>query len=280
MLCAVTVVSAEDAAPATDTDAARAAEDAPATAEADPAPSRAIDHWDPHPRGFAYIGAFFVTNINTQLSVFSQNGPIGTRVDFATDLGVRNSLTVPRVHFNWRFGKRHILGFNWYELARDGTNTLQRDIRIFNSQIGPNIDVASFYETDIYKVGYTYFFHNDRKVSLGVGGGLFVAGLKAGIRADSTIVEVDEDGSFTAPLPVVGGRLVYRVNRRMNVLVSADWFFLKYDEYAGVLSDFQFYVTHRTWRHVGFAAGVNLQALNVEVDDTLQNSCCFALARA
>ena len=74
--------------------------------------------------------------------------------------------------------------------------------------------------------------------------------------------------SVTAPLPVTGFRLTYKITRKWGVLASTDWFLLNYnDEYKGILSDTQIYAAHRTFKHVGFAGGINFQTFDVEWDD-------------
>jgi hypothetical protein len=72
----------------------------------------------------------------------------------------------------------------------------------------------------------------------------------------------------TAPLPVFGFRLTYKITKKLGILASSDWFALSYsDKYRGILSDTQIYAAHRTFKHVGFAGGLNIQAFNFEFDD-------------
>ena len=64
-----------------------------------------------------------------------------------------------------------------------------------------------------------------------------------------------------------GFRLAYRATRKFNVIAAVDYFFLDYDKYAGSLVDAQVFFEHRTFKHVGFGAGLNSFSLDVEVDD-------------
>jgi hypothetical protein len=43
------------------------------------------------------------------VAVGSQQFPIGTRIDVSSDLGLKDSTTVPRIHLAYRFSKRHRL---------------------------------------------------------------------------------------------------------------------------------------------------------------------------
>lgn len=227
------------------------------------------DPYAKHPlgRGFGYIGGFFVTNIETQLSVFSQNNPLGGRVNFGDDLGLTDSLSVPRVTVGWRFGKNHLLSFGWYNLEREASTTLSRKLKIFDEEYTIGTTVDSFFRTEVYKLGYTWMFHQDRKVSLGLGAGLYVSDLAAGLSVAGSFAENQGNGDLTAPLPVLGGRLTYRVTPRLSVMATADWFFVSYDKYKGLLSDVIIFANHRTFKHVGFGAGLNLQSLGVDIDD-------------
>ena len=83
----------------------------------------------------------------------------------------------------------------------------------------------------------------------------------------TVLVENEGGGDFTAPLPVVGGRLTYRVTPRLSVMATADFFFVSYDKYKGLLADVVIFASHRTFKHVGFGAGLDLQSLGVDIDD-------------
>lgn len=228
----------------------------------------------PFARGFGYIGAFFVTQTSTELRLFSPDVPLGTRLNFEEDLRLRDSFTVPRMTLGWRFGKRHVLTGGYYDLSRDGVRQLERTIELpddMDLQVG--VEVATTFTTRVSKVQYTYLFHRDEKVSLGIGAGLFVARLGAELSITGNVGAMQEratafDESVTAPLPVFGFRLTYKITRKWGVLATSDWFLVNYSsDYKGILSDTQIYAAHRTFKHVGFAGGINIQTFDVEFDD-------------
>lgn len=216
--------------------------------------------------GFAYLGAFFVTNISSHLSLFHQDLPIGGRIDLSQDLGLVDSVTSPRATIGWHFRRRHVLSFGYYDLSRDGGRTLFDGIEL-PEPIPGGARIESFVETKLYRLSYTWLFYNDSKVKLGVGGGLFVAGLGAGLKTEETPVTRFVEESVTAPLPVLGARLGYRITPKLEFLANWDWFFVDYKKYRGVISDLQFFVNHDTFKHVGFGAGLNYHTLKLEVDD-------------
>ena len=228
----------------------------------------------PFARGFGYVGIFWVTQSSTEIKLFSTDLPLGARLDVEKDLGVRDSFTVPRMTLGWRFGKRHILTGGYYDLSRDGIERLERTIELPGGVEFPvEVEVATTFTTRLGKLQYTYLFHRDEKVTLGIGAGLFVTRLGVGLSIDGNVGSQQQttavfDESVTAPLPVLGFRLTYRITRKLGVLASSDWFILNYnDQYTGVLNDTQIYAAHRTFKHVGFAGGLNIQTFNLELED-------------
>jgi hypothetical protein len=71
----------------------------------------------------------------------------------------------------------------------------------------------------------------------------------------------------TAPLPVIGGSLAYGLTPKLNLLTHVDWLMVNYEEYKGGLLDLQVFANHQTFKHVGFGAGINVQAISLDVDD-------------
>ena len=228
----------------------------------------------PFSRGFGYVGAFWVTQPSTEVRLFSTDLPLGARLDLETDLGVRDSFTVPRMTLVWRFGERHVLTGGYYDLSRDGVKRLERTIELPGDIEFPvGVEVATDFKIRVSKLQYTYLFHRDEKVTLGIGAGLFAARLGADLSITGNVGPMQQtatafDESITAPLPVFGFRLAYRITRKWGVLASSDWFLLSYnDRYEGILSDNQIFAAHRTFKHVGFAGGLNIQTLDVELED-------------
>ena len=231
------------------------------------------DDSGPFARGFGYLGAFFVTQTRTELNLFSNDLPLGARLNLEEDMGLRDSFAVPRVTLGWRFGERHILSGNYYDLSREVVRRTERTIELPGGIEYPvNTELRGKFTTRVTKLQYTYLFHRDEKVSLGIGGGFYVGRLGLDLSVTDSLAPTpgleDFDETITAPLPVFGFRLTYKITRKLGFLASTDWFLLNYnDKYKGVLSDTQLYAAHRTFKHVGFAGGLNIQTFNVEFED-------------
>jgi hypothetical protein len=237
----------------------------PAIAEEDQAKKR-------YRGGQIRAGVFWVQNIDTKLMVTPADIPIGVRIATSKDLGLAESNTVPRLMLSYRFSRRHRLDFGWYGLNRDGVKSLGRDIEFKDTTYQIGTEVESYVKTDLYKLAYTWIFHEDEKVTLGASAGLHTTSFDIGIAARGEIVPLNEEETLTAPLPVVGGRLVYRITPRLSALVAVDWFFINYDAYQGSMADFFTIFEHRATKHFGVGGGINLFNLSVIVEDSEINA--------
>jgi hypothetical protein len=169
---------------------------------------------------------------------------------------------------SYRFSRRHRIDFGYYAFRRDGITRLLEWLEFKDGFYPPGTEVESFLNTDIYKLAYTWVFHDDGKVMLGLSGGLFVTRFDIGLSADGPVVYRDEAERLTAPLPVLGGRIGYNVGRKLRLLAAGDWFFIDYGAYRGQLTDAFLLVEHRTFKHVGFGGGLNAFSLTVDIDDS------------
>lgn len=217
--------------------------------------------------GNVRLGWFIITNIQTQLRVDSQRFPIGTSIDLSQDLGLKDASSQPRAVLSYRFSRRHRFDAGFYRINRSGTRVLDRTIEIGDEVFPIGTEVDTQFQTSTLKAQYTWIFHDDPKVTLGLSAGLHFTGLDFGIRSTGDIAELEESGKFPLPLPVLGGRLGYHVTPKLSVLAQADFFFLNYGDYRGRLVDAGLLVEHHTFRHVGFGGGLNLLSLNAEIEE-------------
>lgn len=211
------------------------------------------------------LGAFFVTNVNTNVELAAQAGPItaGTRISFEDDLGLSSSDTVPRIDGYYRFGKRSRVDFTWFKVDRSGTAVTPFDIEFGDITIPEGTAVTSFFDEEVLKATYGLSFYNAPKAELGLSAGLFVARLGTGINAPANA----EDARGTAPLPVVGAYFRYNISHRWRFIGKGDFFYLQVGDYRGNLVDLRLNLEHHTWKHAGFGFGLNGISTFLEADD-------------
>ncbi len=224
---------------------------------------------NPHRGGALRLGAFWVFQIDTAVGVKSQNFPLGLHIDISKDLGLSDSATVPRALFTYRFNKRSQLDFDWFSIKREGGKRLERTINFPRREFEIGVGVETFTDIAIYKTVYTWLFHDDPKVRLGLSAGVHVVDFELGVDAGPDRLGDDnfsERAGITAPLPVIGGRLVYQVNPKLEVLFTADVLMVKYGKYSGTFQDFYAVAEYRLSKRFGIGAGLNVLGLDVDVD--------------
>ena len=211
------------------------------------------------------IGGFFVTDVNSDIELAAQDGPItaGTRISFEDDLDLSDSEVVPRIDGYYRFSKRSRIDFTWFKIDRDGTAVTPFDIDFGEISIPAGTSVTSFLDEEVLKATYGFSFLNEPQVELGLSVGLFIAKLGTGINAPANAEEV----KATAPLPVVGAYFRYNMSHRWRFMGKADFFYLQTGDYHGNLVDLRLNLEHQTWKHVGFGFGLNVITNFLEADD-------------
>ena len=83
----------------------------------------------------------------------------------------------------------------------------------------------------------------------------------------NALIQTAERASTTAPLPMLGGRLVYRITPKLSMSVVSDIFFLTRDNQEGSLSDTHIVFEHQTFDRVGFGGGLNRFSLDLDLAD-------------
>ena len=216
------------------------------------------------------IGAFFVTDINTTVSLAKTAGIVGAgaRIDFEDQLGLKDSDTVPRIDGYYRFGKKSRVDFSYWKIDRETTHVIQEEISIGDIDPPIQIDETVFtrFDTETLKGSYGFSFYNVPKAELGLSAGLHITNVDLEV-TDLTGGAGSEQADAPVPLPVLGFYLRYNISPRWRFLAHSEWFFLKYDDYEGSLTDVRFNVEHQTFKHAGFGFGFNRIAFDLEADN-------------
>ena len=176
--------------------------------------------------GSVRLGAFAVNNIRTRLYYGPEDSPLSRRTDLEKDLGLKDSLTAFRAALTYRVGRKHGFNAGFYKVSLDGTKNLARTIELGDTEFDIDLDVVSRYEEQIVKFAYNFIFHDEGKVTLSVAPGIHFTDIDFQIATQNSTIEETESASTTAPLPVLGGRLVYRITPKLSMIASADVFFL------------------------------------------------------
>jgi hypothetical protein len=217
--------------------------------------------------GSVRLGAFAIDGLKSRLYFGPEDSRVGLRSDLEKDLGLKDSFTAFRASLAYRINRRHGFNAGFYKLSLDGVKNLSTTIELGDEEFEVGVDVASEYDERIVKLAYNYIFHDDGKVMLSIAPGIHFTDIDFRIATQNSLIEQTEAASTIAPLPVLGGRLLYRITPRLNMVVSGDVFFLNQSEQQGSLTDLYVVFEHQTFERVGFGGGLNRFTLDVELID-------------
>jgi hypothetical protein len=209
--------------------------------------------------GAIRAGAFVSFSTRTVVRFDSNDLPIGFYFD-EDYLGFQTATVQPRVEFAYRFNKRHMIDAEYYSVKRTGTRSV--DILTLDLE-DPTLNVETVqlqtsFQTLILRVSYTWIFHSDNRVLLGLSPGVYLTDFRIRIKTLEPSELIDESSRLLIPLPVLGFRLNYQLTQRLGIISGYNTFFIKYQEFTGLMTEASLYFEHRTFKHLGFGAGATI----------------------
>jgi len=196
------------------------------------------------------LGAF-VTDRSTDTQLDSDALGKGTVIDFEDDLGLDSSDTVFRIDGHYRFNQKHRVNFSVFDLSRDSSATILRDIQFGDKVFPVDTVVNTSFDLNIYKLTYGYSLMQRDSGYLGLTLGIHIADSKIGL--DQQDLGQFEVSSITAPLPVMSGEL----------------FAFEFDNVDGLLVDLYIGIDYQIIDHIALGLGFN--SVHFDVDATKSN---------
>ncbi len=191
---------------------------------------------------------------------------LGTEIDLENDLNLDEELSTYRIDAQWRFFDRHRLNFSFFDLTRDATTLIGRDITIGDNTFFLGTTINSKWEHKLYVASYTWSFLQTNKYEVGLNIGAHVTRLKiqaAGLGPLGLNVEVD---AVTLPLPVLGLTGAYAFTPKLVLKPAAGVFYLKIDEWEGSLVNFDLDLEYNALKYVVFGIFYNYFILNIDLE--------------
>ena len=175
--------------------------------------------------------AAFDDSVDSKISRNADDGSPGTEVDLENLLGLSNNETVFQVEAFYRFNDFHRLEISYHELGREGSVTLEQDVRFGDTVFAAGTDVVTRVGAETLRVGYAYSLMNDAQKELGVMAGLHFSNTKTSMVAPLT--GQSETSDFSTPLPVIGvhGSVELGANSTLGARVQI--FALEFDRVDG-----------------------------------------------
>jgi hypothetical protein len=186
---------------------------------------------------FKLTAGLFVPINNTKVQVGASGSAAGTDIDFQKDLGFDAAQVTFLVNFQWRISRRSRINLSYYDMNRNATHTLQKDITFNDQTYHINSSVSTYFNTAIYQFSYGYAFIEKPTYEAGVLIGAHTVGTKAGISLNGagTGINTDNNFGFTAPLPDLGIWGGYAFSKRFAVNLDFDYLSLTINNINGRL---------------------------------------------
>ena len=232
---------------------------------------------EPFPERFMIRGGYnYVFNADTNFTLNSPGGTIGTTIDFAKNLGGQREDSLWRIDSLYRFNPRHSIGFSYYDVTRKGERTLDRDLTVRNTTFTAGGNISSELNIKLYRFIYNYSFHHDDKVELAGSFGLYFANIGASLSSNltctggltcgtgQTLTPGATSNTLTVPLPSIGFLVNYHFTPRLTGQARFDWFYIETAQFKGAMTEMYFGLEYRLFKH--FALGGAFNRLDIEAD--------------
>jgi hypothetical protein len=205
--------------------------------------------------------------------------PPGT-INMEDDLGLDHHLDVLRLGGYWRFADKHRIFFGYYNLNRDTTGTLNKNIGPIsipalgvNDTILAGSNITAKTNWDVYVLGYGYSFYKTETAEVTGKIGFDVARISASMNgtlntlANGVLVgaTAGSNSDVTAPLPVIGLSGEWAFSPGWKLVGSIGGFKLKVNEVDASVVDGTIAVDYRLFRNFGVGLGYTWLKLKGDV---------------
>jgi len=214
---------------------------------------------------FSFKMGGFVTALNSDIQISSQQVGLGALVNVEDALGLSTSSSVIRSEIQYNFGKtrRHSAKLDYFGLFRHAQKILDTEIEIGDEIYPIGTEVSSKFNLRIFKGTYAYSFYMDERVKIDASLGLFIMPISF---SSSALKSSRETASFTAPLPVVGLGTSFAITPKLYLKQSVEVLYLDISNVKGSIVDVNMRLEYNRWKHFGLGLGLNAYRLSIEAD--------------
>ncbi len=241
-----------------------------------PAAAQDVSNWEDWPLAdrWTVSAGYFTPDLDTTLTVTDENQIVGTGISFEKNLGLDNSKGTALLGVDWRFARRHLLSYRYFDLSRssistDSTVTIAVGEEIFDL----TLPIQSFFDITANEVSYAYSLLFDERKELAIGIGLSVQDLALGLQGTASSPQpgaiIDSRLDSTAPLPTLNVGFDYAFTDRWLFVSRLGWLAVEADfgadeELSGEIINATIGISWHAFEHVGFFA--HYQVFDVDVD--------------
>lgn len=217
---------------------------------------------------FKLTAGLFVPINNTKVQVEGNGSAAGTDIDFQKDLGFDAAQVTFLANFQWRISRRSRINLAYYDMNRNATHTLKKDITFNDQTYHINSSVSTYFNTAIYQFSYGYAFIEKPTYEVGVLIGAHTVGTRAGISLNGVNAGISQDNNFgfTAPLPDLGIWGGYAFSDRIAANLDFDYLSLTINNINGRIIAYNLILSYKLIRQLDISLAYS--GLNFSVNTT------------
>ena len=145
-------------------------------------------------------------------------------------------------------------------MRRSSSRVLETDFEFQGNFYTAGTTVSSYFNMEIFKIGYNYSYFLSNRVDLSVGGGLFVMPLELGI--DETI-SGSADVDLTSALPYLSFGTSFAILDNLFLKQQFGLFYLEYDAFEGGMVTANLALEYNFSKHVGVGLAVDSMRVRI-----------------
>jgi len=188
-------------------------------------------------------------------------------------INVQNLFQLPtnysgfRLDAYYKFNAKHGIEFSYYAIDSESFVSANDSFSWKGETISHGASLETFFNTDIYKLNYTYAMYKGDTLALSARAGIHLTSIDIGFKGSYSIeqtdgnilnlVNSDQAISVPAPLPVFGLQLDYKIMPRLNLKFVTDFFFVSINGISGNMQDSILSVDYRVTDNFGLGMGIN-----------------------
>ena len=207
---------------------------------------------------------FFLPGFNTNALVSSPTHD-GSAIDLEDDLGFKAHDSVYRFDGLFRITNRHQVGFCWYNINRNSSKTIDRDIVWDDYLFNVGETLQGYFDLNLFKVRYRYMILRRSALKFGIGGGISYMDFNVGLSGQGWISSGESQIPIDAhwrqhvalPVPSVGADLRWMILDNLFLIGDIQYVRGSYDDQEARHSDLNISLNWFPWRHVGFGLMYN-----------------------
>jgi hypothetical protein len=218
------------------------------------------------------VGSYFMGS-STSIRADELSGiDLGTRFRVEDVFGLEDE-TVFRLEAAWRFKPRHAVRLMYFDSARSGSRTLERDIEFGDESFPVGASATVDFDFTVTQLAYRYSLVKRDGFELDGSAGIHNIDFGMGIRGTlsgpggGSAFSGSESASTNAPLPVIGIGMTWRMAGDVYLLAHAQYFQVEYGDIDGRLTDLQAGLLWQFSKRIGAGASYNRFSLDVGAED-------------